>query len=286
MLFRSVSFNDLTTWEDSEILAHKLLTSPTQFVPLCERALQELYAELIRAGTEEEKVPSIQLQLTCDADLEGSSDKMRPRKIRELVASEVEQLVVVQGIVISVKRSRHKARKVVIKCSSCENQKDLTVPAGFCAAHVPGVCDGNALRGGQLERCPLNPFVFVDDQCEYMDEQVIKLQELPEHVPIGEVPRSFDLYVHNYNVDRCSPGTRLTAVGIFAATEMSADKLEAQQRGGAGTVKYSYVQVLGLDVAQGSMGQAALKLTAEEVEKFEQLAKDPKIGRASCRERV
>ena len=272
-----VSFNDLTTWEDSEILAHKLLTSPTQFVPLCERALQELYAELIHAGTEEEKVPSIQLQLSCDADLEGSSDKMRPKKIRELVASEVEQLVVVQGIVISVKRSRHKARKVVIKCSSCENQKDLTVPAGFCAAHVPGACDGNALRGGQLERCPNNPFVFVDDLCEYMDEQVIKLQELPEHVPVGEVPRSFDLYVHNYNVDRCSPGTRLTAVGIFAATEMSADKLEAQQRGGAGTVKYSYVQVLGLDVAQGSMGQDALKLTAEEVEKFEQLAKDPNI---------
>jgi len=273
-----VSFNDLTTYEDAEVLAHKLQTHPSEFVPLCEIALQDLYKELVHTpANDDEKVPAIQLQLTCDADLEGSFDKMRPKKIRELVASEVEQLVVVQGIVISVKRSRHKARKAVIKCSSCESMKELTVPAGFCAAHVPSACDGNALRGGNIDRCPPNSFSFVPDMCEFVDEQVIKLQELPEHVPIGEVPRSFDLYVHNYNVDKCAPGTRLTAIGIFAATEMSADKDEANQRGGAGTVKYSYIQVLGVDVAQGNMGQAALKITGEEAERFEQLAKDPNI---------
>merc|ERR1719210_2199427 len=198
--------------------------------------------------------------------------------IRDLTSAEVEKLVVIQGIVVSVKRSRHKARKVVLKCSSCENMKELFLNAGFCAAHIPSSCDGSSMHGGQLERCPPNPFVIVDDLCEFVDEQVLKLQELPEHVPVGEMPRSFDLHVHHYLVDKCWPGTRLTAVGAFVASERSAGANLATGRGknqGTDTVKYSYIKVLGLEVAQG--GKAALDISAEEEENFAHFAKDPDI---------
>jgi len=278
--YLQVNLNDLNAFEDGEVLAHKLRNSPTEFVPLCERALQDLYRELVQRDAEggAGQVPAIQLQLTCDVDLEGTFGTMKPKMIRELTSAQVEKLVVVQGIVTSVRRARHKARKVVLRCSSCENMKEVHVGAGFCGAHIPGSCDGNSLRGGQLERCPPNPFSVVDELCEYVDEQTLKLQELPEHVPVGEMPRSYDLCVHQYLVDQCTPGTRLTAVGIFCATEgASGGNMAGARDKGAQTVKYSYVQVLGLQVAQGNVGQAALQISQEEKDRFKALANDKGI---------
>jgi len=269
----TLNLTDLNASDDGEILAHKLHNHPTEFIPLCERALQDLYREFV-LNKDDEKVPAIQLQLTSDVDLEGTFGTMKPKMIRELNSNEVEKLVVVQGIVISVKKSKHKARKVVLKCQSCESMKTLTINSGLTSAHIPGSCDGNA--GGQLERCPPNPFMIVDDLCEYVDEQILRLQELPEHVPVGEMPRSYDCYVHQYLVDQCTPGTRLTAIGTFCATEFAAGNDDKNTKG-TSTVKYSYVQLLGLEVAQGNMGQAQMPISAEEEEKFEAMAKDPDI---------
>jgi len=275
-----INRNDLIAHEDFEILDHNLRTKPTEFITICEAALQELYLELVKQEGDDlpSEAPPFQLQLSCDMDLDGTFGTMRPMRIRDLTSDQVENLVVIQGIVTSMKKARHKARKIVLKCSSCENQKTINVGAGFCAAHIPGSCDGNSTRGGgQLERCPPNPFVIVDDLCEYVDEQTLKLQELPEHVPVGEMPRSFDLSVHQYCVDVCTPGTRLTAIGVFCATERAAgDRMAGGNQKGTNTVKYSYVQVVGVMVTQGSSA-GSLQITSEEEERFEQMAKDPNI---------
>merc|ERR1719453_711923 len=161
-----------------------------------------------------------------------------------------------------------------LRCSNCEAYREVFVGAGFTAAHIPGQCDGNNLARGPMERCPPNPFVIVDDLCEYVDEQILKLQELPDHVPVGEMPRHVDLCVSQYLADRASPGARLTAIGIFCATEHSTGQgMGGSRTRGTDTVKYSYLQVLGAHVAQGG----AVEISPEEEERFEQMARDPEI---------
>jgi len=273
-----VNLSDLNTHTDGEIVAHSLHSNPSEFVPLLERILVELCHELMPGDSEDGRpeVPFMQLQLACDVDLEDSFGSMKPRLIRDLTSTEVEKLVVVQGICISVKKARHKARKIILKCANCENVKEITVPDGYCAAHVPSSCDGNS--GGQLDKCPPNSFAVVDDLCDFVDDQTLKLQELPEHVPVGEMPRNFDLHVHHYLVDKCWPGTRMTAVGAFVASERSAGTNLASSRGknqGTDTVKYSYIKVLGLEVAQG--GKAALDISVDEEEAFQAMAKESDI---------
>mmetsp|Transcript_5936 Transcript_5936/g.10653 ORF Transcript_5936/g.10653 Transcript_5936/m.10653 type:complete len:756 (-) Transcript_5936:192-2459(-) len=276
-----MSMNDLSSNEDGEILKYNLINNPTEFIPLCERALQELYQEIVRKEDDSlpEKVPVIQFELKSDADMDATFGTMKPRMIRDLTSDQIERLVVVQGIVTSVKVPRLKARKVVLKCSNCENVKTVSVPAGFCAAHVPSACDGNAVRGGAMEKCPSNPFQVVSDLCEMEGDQSIRLQELPEHVPVGEMPRSIDLCAHLYGVDICTPGTRLTCIGIYVAAEQAAGEKMSSGRNnqGTSTVKYSYVQVLGLQLAQGNKGEGAMEITPEEEERFLQLSKDPEI---------
>jgi len=271
--YLKLNLNDLNTHEDGEVLAHALQTRPTEMIPVCERVLKELHKELVVPDVDAvADDPNIQLMLTCDVDLEGSFGMMKPRLIRELTSTEVERLVVVQGIVISVKKAKHKSKKVVLKCSACENMKTIFVPDGYCAAHIPAACDGRA----GLDKCPNNPWTIVDDLCEFVDDQTLKLQELPEHVPVGEMPRSFDLHIHEYCADKCVPGTRVSAIGCFCATERSAgNSMSGGQKQGTETVKYSYIKVYGLDVAQG--GKAALDISPEEEERFSALAKDPEI---------
>ena len=43
-------------------------------------------------------------------------------------------------------------------------------------------------------KCPLDPFFIVPDKCKCIDYQVLKLQEVPENLPQGEMPRHLQLY--------------------------------------------------------------------------------------------
>jgi len=201
-----INLNDLGsgTHEDGEILAHILWQKPTEFIPLCETALKELYQELISKDSEQ-PAPHIQLQFKVDTDLEATFGTRKPTMIRELTSDRVEELVVVQGIVVSAKRARHKARKIFLKCSNCENVKEITINSGFNSAHVPTSCEGSKTAAA-MEKCPPSPFQIISERCEFTDQQTLKLQELPEHVPVGEMPRSVDLCVEKYAVDMANPG--------------------------------------------------------------------------------
>jgi len=82
--YLDLNLNDLNSWEDGGVLSHKLHNNPTEFVPLCERALQSLYREFIDKDIDRQKVPYIQLQLSADVDLDGTFGTMQPKMIRDL----------------------------------------------------------------------------------------------------------------------------------------------------------------------------------------------------------
>ena len=45
---------------------------------------------------------------------------------------------------------------------------------------------------------------------------MLKLQESPESVPQGEMPRHMQLFCDRYLCDRVVPGNRVTVMGIFS----------------------------------------------------------------------
>ena len=46
--------------------------------------------------------------------------------------------------------------------------------------------------------------------------QVLKLQESPDAVPKGEMPRHMQLYLDRYLTDKIVPGNRIMVVGIYS----------------------------------------------------------------------
>ena len=65
-------------------------------------------------------------------------------------------------------------------------------------------------------KCPLDPYFIMPDKCECVDFQILKLQELPDAVPQGEMPRHMQLFADRYLCDKVVPGNRLTILGIYS----------------------------------------------------------------------
>jgi DNA replication licensing factor MCM5 len=153
----------------------------------------------------------------------------------------------------------------------------LTVKSGLAGAVTPRTCD----RGAQ-EKCPLDPYYIVPEECEYKDYQTLKIQEAPELVPTGEMPRSFIVSCERNLVDKVTPGMRVTIVGVFSIlNSKSTSKESSTNVAGIGqTVKISYISAIGIQKEGGenSLGFALPMISDDDKEKIKMtLARDPEI---------
>jgi len=130
------------------------------------------------------------------------------------------QLVVVPGIITAASRTSIKATEVCIKCSNCGHQKILQMKAGFGGTAIPRQCESGA-AGLDKQRCPLDPYKIVADKSTFMDQQTLKVQELPELIPTGEMPRTFLMIANRDLTDKVTPGNRVTVVGILSTHNKS-----------------------------------------------------------------
>ena len=98
----------------------------------------------------------------------------------------------------------------------------MTVGCGATfGANIPGNCSlagPLAPAGG----CGRDPYEVVVSKSTFVDQQTLKLQEAPESVPAGEMPRSLVLIVERAGVQQIAPGTRVTVTGIHSTFSMAA----------------------------------------------------------------
>jgi DNA replication licensing factor MCM5 len=198
-----------------------------------------------------------------------------PRMLRRIESDLVGQMIVVPGIITSASKSQIKASKLSIRCRNCGDTKQIVVKSGLAGAFTPRTCDR-----AQQEKCPMDPYFIVPEECEYKDYQTIKIQEAPELVPTGEMPRSMVVSCERNLVDKVTPGMRVVIVGIFSILNSARGRGNGRQIQGVGqTVKVSYIRAIGIQKMSGenSLGFALPLLTDDDKEKIITLAKDPEI---------
>ena len=109
-----------------------------------------------------------------------------------------------------------------------------------------------------------------------MDHQTLKLQEAPELIPTGEMPRTFLLTVDRELTDKVTPGNRVKIIGILSIREKSGIS-EAANRG----ANMSYIRVLGIqsqsDKNASTTGFAMPNITQEDEERIITLSRDPNV---------
>lgn len=126
----------------------------------------------------------------------------------------------------------------------------------------------------------MDPFVIVPDQSMYVDQQTLKLQEAPEDVLTGEMPRHMLLAVERSLVDRVAPGTRVTVLGIVSVVNTAAKS--RRQDAAAMSVRTPYLRVVGIMVENEAGGRGDATFTPEEEEEFRDLASTPNFLQRLC----
>jgi len=189
---------------------------------------------------------------------------LKPTPIRHIQSSHMNTLIRCTGIVISSSKVRSRATYIAMRCNRCQNSHTSHATSGpFGAVALPQRC-----MGPNPTECGPAPYSVVPDECAFVDQQTLKLQEAPEAVPTGEMPRSVLLAVERGLVDRSPPGSRVsvwTVVSLFSAGGGFGGS------SGSTSVKTVYLRVIGMQKDSGSGDHVTF--TPREEEAFRLLAR-------------
>ena len=136
------------------------------------------------------------------------------------------KLVRIPGIVISASVLSSRAEKLHLQCRACRSTKMIYPQGGLGGLGsgsdrgLPRVCDA-PVPGGQSKDCPLDPYLIIHSKSTFVDQQTLKLQEAPDMVPVGELPRHMLLSADRHLTGKVVPGSRIIASGIYSQFQSS-----------------------------------------------------------------
>ncbi|KAM0479782.1 hypothetical protein ACHAPX_004359 [Trichoderma viride] len=259
-----VDIKDLINF--NEELAHRLVSEPAEIIPLFEAALKKCTHRIVFPHEKTVDLPDHQLLLHSDAD---------DVSIRNLDSMTIARMVRVPGIVIGASVMSSKATELCIQCRNCSYSTALPIVGGFTGVTLPRQCGRKRVPNDPVPTCPLDPYFVLHEKCRFVDQQVIKLQEAPDQVPVGELPRHVLITADRYLTNRVVPGSRCTVMGIFSIYQNKASKNSST--GGAVAIRTPYLRAVGIqtDIDQAAKGNATF--SEEEEQEFLELSRRPDL---------
>lgn len=238
-----------------------------------ELALKECTARIVYPGQRDAalRLPSHQLLLHSSAS---------HISIRDLNATNISHLVRIPGIVIGASTISSKSTLIHVRCKGCDHSENIHVDGGFAGLTLPRRCGRPKQPGDQQpgEQCPLDPYVVHHEKCQFVDQQVLKLQEAPDQVPVGELPRHVLISADRYLANRVVPGSRCTVMGIFSIYQQKGGKKEA-----AVAIRNPYLRAVGITSDFDQTAKGSSVFSEEEEQEFLELSRRPDLYDALAR---
>lgn len=198
-----------------------------------------------------------------------SVDKFYPRfrglpetiPIRRLGSEYIGRLVAVEGILVRLTRVEAKMVKARFMHLDCGEEFDWP-PLGELGERIekPLVCPICGKAGGRFQLLP--------EKSRFVDWQKIVVQERPEEIPAGQMPRSIEVVLTSDLVDIARPGDRVTVTGILRVLPTA-----ASERGSGKAVFSFYLDANYVDVQEKMLEE--IEITREDEEKIKELSRDP-----------
>lgn len=211
-----------------DILATKLSQSSAELLILLEQAVSLLYKEI----HQQEAILQIQIHSSSS-----------PMSIRNLTSGNIGKLIRLSGIITSASSIIARPISVCIRCKDCHMERYIPVAGAFGTIQMPRQCPGQSDNTDNQynARCSWNSYQLEGDKCQCVDQQTLKLQELPEMVPVGELPRQVILTIDRLMCSNgITPGQRVTVNGIY--TISGGKKANENQD----SLRAPYIRVIGI----------------------------------------
>ncbi|PVV04269.1 hypothetical protein BB560_001234 [Smittium megazygosporum] len=245
------------------ILFQKLLNEAPEMTAMFEEAAYISAKNMIVNTTEKQQtVPRIQVEIISNSNTIS---------LRELNSSYISKLVCVSGIVIGASTLSSKATYIYLQCRSCAHVKIIPVSSGFSGIQIPRYCEKPVTQGS--EKCPIDSYEIIPDKCIFIDQQTLKLQELPDSVPVGELPRHLVMSADRNLVNQVFPGARVTVTGIFSVYQSKS----ASKTQGAIAIRNPYLRVIGMEIIKTGNSSASKNFSPEEEKEMLAISRIPNI---------
>jgi replicative DNA helicase Mcm len=246
----TIDFEELYSFDQA--LAEQLLNRPEEYL---QHAGKGAYEQLrIEDSEYAEKIEKIIIRIV---------QLLGKEQLRKLGSKQMTKLVMIEGIVVRATPVRPMVLQGAFKCKRCGTMNMVEQTGQFLKA--PAVCIApDCGRDG--------PFEFVQEESTFIDSQDLRLQEKPEDLPPGQLPRTLAVKtVGDDIVDVARPGDHVSIVGIvhaFAPSLMGMGKLRTFIL----QLDANSVELLGKEPETSPP-------TPEEEEKIHALSKDPWVHR-------
>lgn len=270
-----VDLRHLSLYNDE--LAHAVQDRPTDILPLFENATTKAARTILfplaggsddRAEAALHSIPRIQIMIQSGLNMQ---------RFRDLTADTMNKLVRIPGIVISASVLSSRATKLHLQCRACKSTKIVYPPGGLGGLGsgsdrgLPRTCDAPELEN-QKKDCPLDPYMINHNKSTFVDQQTLKLQEAPDMVPVGEMPRHMLLSADRYLTGKVVPGSRIIATGIYSTFNSSRNK-----SAGPAALRQPYLRLVHIEMSSPSAGGASnpfgTQFSPEEEEEFAEMAR-------------
>ncbi|MCL2172058.1 MAG: minichromosome maintenance protein MCM [Nitrososphaerota archaeon] len=192
----TINFDELYSFDQN--LAEQLLNKPEEYLEYASKAAYEqLRIE------DEEYAGKIEKIIIRIAKLLGKE------ALRKIGSKNMGKLILVEGIVVRATPVRPMVLQAAYKCKRCGTMMKIEQTGQFLKA--PAVCMG-------IDCGKEGPFDFVQEESTFIDSQDLRLQEKPEDLPPGQLPRVLAVkLVGDEIVDQARPGDHVSIVGIVRA---------------------------------------------------------------------
>jgi replicative DNA helicase Mcm len=241
-----VDFKDLYAF-DTE-LARELLSDPEDHLPQFDIAV---FSKLrMRDPEYAEQIKRVHVRFR---GLPGETP------LRRIGAEHIGRLVLVNGIIVRATAVLPLLIKSAYRCVSCGEMILLEQTDEFL--RTPSECPSCNRRRG---------FELVPKESVFIDSQRLTIQERPEELPPGQLPRQINVELRDDIVDTARPGDRASLTGFLGL-------LRRQGRGGVLRVFDFVLEANNIDVSGREM--ELLEITPEDEEEIRELASDPWIHR-------
>ncbi len=183
--------------------------------------------------------------------------------LRTLGSIHIGKLVMVEGIIIRSTPARPMVTRAAFRCRRCGTVTYVEQSSPFL--RTPVQCNDPACRRK-------GPFEFLQEESTFIDSQQIRIQERPEDLPPGQLPRWLNIRLEGRElVDLARPGDMVAIVGVVRAVAPTFP------RAGKLRVFRMHLDANFIDVV--SKEPETVIISPEEEEKILKLTKDPWVHR-------
>ena len=186
-----IDYNDLVVEPEIEGYFHR---EPDRILEAFSRAIDDVlrirfpgYAETIK-GSIRARIANFPLH----------------RSLRQINAETIGRMTSVSGMVVRSSEVKPLARELTFRCP--DNHKTESTQTHGMAIEVPPVC--------AHPDCKHRNLTMIPEESRFIDFQILRLQELPEDLPPGQIPHYIDINIKQDLVDNARPGDRVILTGL------------------------------------------------------------------------